>query len=46
MDGELVMSPGQLVTSGCYVAANKERFKRCEYYPASSDFSPRINRKA
>ena len=47
MEGEPVITPAQLITGHGYVAANKEKFKRCEYF-SPQDFnhtSPRNTRK-
>ena len=47
MDGEPVVSPAQLTNGSCYVAAHKEKFKKCEYFPPQ-DFnivSPGVSRK-
>lgn len=48
MEGEHVVSPAQFVTGHSYVAAHKEKFKKCEYLATPSDFnlSPRLNRKS
>ena len=47
MDGKLVPAPTALQSGNSYVAANKEKFKKCEYFPPQ-DFnaSPRLNRKS
>lgn len=48
MEGEPVLTPAQLISSNGYVAANKEKFKKCEYF-SPQDFnhvSPRLNRKS
>jgi hypothetical protein len=46
MDGKLIPGPGALQSGNSYVATNKEKFKKCEYFPPN-DFSssPRQNRK-
>lgn len=46
MDGKLVPAPSALQSGNSYVAANKELFKKCEYFPPQ-DFnaSPRLTRK-
>lgn len=47
-NGEPIQSPAQLISGNCYVAANKEKFKKCEYF-SPQDFnsvSPRLNRKS
>ena len=30
-NGEPIQSPAQLISGNCYVAANKEKFKKCIY---------------
>jgi len=46
MEGEPVVSPSQLISGNSYVAANKERFKRCEYFtPQDFGASPKLNRR-
>lgn len=47
MDGNLITEPQQLLSGNSYVATNKEKFKRFEYFPPE-DFgiSPRLLRKS
>jgi hypothetical protein len=48
MNGKKVINSDQLINGQCYVACNKERFKKIEYFPPS-DFnvvSPKQARKS
>ena len=43
MEGEIVQSPAQLIHGHAYVAANKEKYKRVDYYPPENfSLSPRM----
>ena len=47
MDGKVVPTPSDLQIGNSYVAANKEKFKKCEYFPPQEfNSSPRLQRKA
>jgi hypothetical protein len=47
MDGEQIQHSSQLQNGQCYVASNKEKFKRVEYFPPEEfGMSPRALRKA
>ena len=46
MEGIQIKDVQQLVNGNSYVATNKERFKRCEYFsPEEFGISPRPMRK-
>ena len=47
MDGKKVPAPAALQSGNSYVATNKEKFKKCEYFPPQEfNSSPRLQRKA